>query len=54
MTKRYISKILIFFSFLVEITLVYLLLTGLMHNDFIGPENISFYEYVKIKLLQVF
>lgn len=54
MAKKYISKFLIVFSFIIEIILVYLLLTGLMHNDLIGPENISFYEYVKIKLLQVF
>ncbi len=53
MIKKNINKILIIFSIIVEIVLVYLLLTKLMHNDFISPENVSFYEFVKIKISQI-
>ncbi len=54
MVKKNINRALIILSFILEILLVYLLLSSLMHNDFIGPENISFYEYIKIKISQVF
>ena len=48
--NRYMSKklyvIITIILFLIEILLVYLLISSFLHNDYISPNDVTFYEYL--------
>jgi len=51
--NRYITKrtyiIINIILFIIEISLVYLLINSYLHNDFISPNDVTFYEYLVYK-----
>ncbi len=54
MVKKNINRTLVILSFIIEIVLVYLILNQILNHDFISPEKVTFYDYIKIKIANIF
>ena len=48
--KRYSSIIFNIILFVLEVIMIYLIIKRSLTKDFISPQDITFYEYLKIKL----